>query len=221
MAKKDQTIVILSGGLDSTTLLYHLRDSGHDLKGLTLRYGQRHDKEIKFAKYHCELLSIEHKIIDLNSLSSLFSETALTNSTLPLPSGEYATGTIENTTVPNRNMIFLSIAMSWAIQLGFANVAFGAHRSLTVNYPDCTPQFANAMDTVGGVCDWEPVNVLCPFVSWTKAEIVKRGLDLQVPFNRTWSCYEGQEVPCGECSTCIDRIKAFETAGVTDPLLQE
>ena len=91
MAKKDQTIVILSGGLDSTTLLYHLRHSGHDLKGLTLRYGQRHDKEIKFAKYHCELLSIEHKIIDLNSLSSLFSETALTNSTLPLPSGEYAT----------------------------------------------------------------------------------------------------------------------------------
>ena len=77
------------------------------------------------------------------------------------------------------------------------------------------------MDTVGGVCDWEPVNVLCPFVSWTKAEIVKRGLDLQVPFNKTWSCYEGQEVPCGECSTCIDRVKAFETAGVDDPLLQE
>jgi 7-cyano-7-deazaguanine synthase len=116
------------------------------------------------------------------------------------------------TIVPNRNMIMIAIATGWAIALGFDSVAFGAHSGQYTPYPDCQPAFVAAMNLATRACDYKQIEVLAPFVSWTKADIVRRRTGLQVPFNLTWSCYEGKIVPCGNCSTGIDRKDAFEIA---------
>ena len=215
---KRKTVIVLSGGLDSTTLLYHLIDEGHEVKAISADYDQRHTRELEFAAEQCALCNIEHRIIDLRSLTPIFSSSSLTNSSLQIPSGEYQDGTIQLTTVPNRNMIFLSIAIGWAINLKFNAVAFGAHASLTTNYPDCTVEFAQAMDATAQTCDWSQIRVLSPFIEWSKGDIVRRGLELGVPYALTWSCYEGTASPCGKCSTCIDRHQAFAFCHAKDPL---
>jgi 7-cyano-7-deazaguanine synthase len=114
-------------------------------------------------------------------------------------------------------MILLSVAIAWASALKFDSVAFGAHSGEHTNYPDCKPPFAKAMDAVARVCDWDPIEVLCPFVDWNKGDIVKRGIELNVPFEKTWSCYNGRQFHCGKCSTCMDRLQAFRQAGIQDP----
>ena len=113
------------------------------------------------------------------------------------------------TVVPNRNMIMLSIATGWAISLGYNSVAFGAHSGEYTPYRDCQPAFAAALNAATHVCDEKPIEVLAPFVRWSKSDIVRRGTKLGVPFELTWSCYEGGDNPCGRCSTCLDREKAF------------
>lgn len=205
-----KTVVVLSGGLDSTTLLYHLMDKGHEVKALSINYQQKHAKELGFAKSICELVSVEHRIVELQGLSAVLNNNALTNSDIDIPTGEYQDGTIQVTTVPNRNMIFLSVAIGWAAALKFNSVAFGAHAGEHTNYPDCKPPFADAMNAAAQVCDWNPIKVHSPFIDWNKGQIVKRGLELGVPFEKTWSCYNGGEIPCGECSTCVDRMQALK-----------
>jgi 7-cyano-7-deazaguanine synthase len=212
-----KTIVILSGGLDSTTLLYHYKAEGHQLHALTFNYGQRHDRELEAARTISEITQTPQEVVDLTALRPLFGANALTDHKVDLPSGEYAKETIGITTVPNRNMIMLSVAIGRAISLGFDAVAFGAHGGVNdVMYPDCSPEFAAAVNTIGQVCDNEPISVLAPFVCWEKSDIVRRGHDLGVPFEHTWSCYEGNDLPCGKCGTCIDRIRAFEAIGLRD-----
>lgn len=214
-----KTIVILSGGLDSTTLLYHLMREGHQLHALTFNYGQRHERELEAASTICKITQTPQEIVNLASLRPLFGSNALTDHELELPSGEYAKETIGITTVPNRNMIMLSVAIGRAISLGFDAVAFGAHGGVNdVMYPDCSPEFASAMNAVSHLCDDKPISVLAPFVAWEKSDIVKRGFEIDVPFDKTWSCYEGNDLPCEACGTCIDRIKAFEILGKVDPL---
>ena len=215
---KRKTIVILSGGLDSTTLLYHLRDAGHKVKALSVNYGQRHLRELDAARRICEVADVEHRVVDVSELAEIFGQNALTDMSVNVPHGEYAPSTMAVTTVPNRNMIMLSIAAGWAIASKFNAVAFGAHSGEYTPYPDCQPQFAAAMNCATHVCDDDPIELLAPFVRWDKGDIVKRGHELGVPFELTWSCYRGGDLHCGECSTCLDRKGAFAKCGISDPV---
>ena len=210
MNEQRKTVVVFSGGLDSTTLLYHLIDLGHEVKAISFDYGQRHRKELDAASRITAILQIEHRIVDVGGLAAIFGNNALTDHRVDVPQGEYSQVTMQVTVVPNRNMIMLSIATGWALALGFDSVAFGAHSGEYTPYPDCQPQFAAAVNAATHVCDETPVEVLAPFVRWSKGDIVRRGGDLGVPFELTWSCYEGGDTPCGRCSTCLDREKAFE-----------
>jgi len=214
-----KTIVILSGGLDSATLLYHLKQQGHWVHALTFNYGQRHNRELKAADEICRRTQTTQESVDLTSLRPMFGANALTDLSVTLPSGEYSNSTIGITTVPNRNMIMLSIAIGRAISLGFNAVAFGAHGGVNgVMYPDCSPDFVASIDSTAKTCDDQKISVLAPFVDWDKSMIVKRGQELAVPFELTWSCYEGNSTPCRKCGTCIDRANAFRKAGLSDPL---
>src|SRR5262249_33666324 len=155
------------------------------------------------------------------ALAGFFGGNALTNQGVALPEGGYAPETIGVTTVPNRNMVLLSVGIAWAAGLEFDAVAFGAHGGEHTNYPDCQPPFAEAMHLAAGVCDFRPIRVLAPFVTLVKTDIVRRGAELGVPFELTWSCYAGGEFHCGRCGTCIDRKAAFRQAGVKDPTQYE
>lgn len=208
-------IAAFSGGLDSTTLLYHLRAEGHEVKALSADYGQRHRaREGKAAEEIARVLEIERRVVDLRPLSTFFGANSLSDAGVAVPQGEYSEANMKLTTVPNRNMILLSVGLAWAASLKFDAVAFGAHGGEYTPYPDCQPAFAEAMDRAAQVCDWKALRVLAPFATWSKGQIVKRGADLGVPFHLTWSCYEGGDSPCGKCGTCIDRKKAFSEAGV-------
>jgi 7-cyano-7-deazaguanine synthase len=204
--------------LDSTTLLYHLRAEGQELKALSANYGQRHlARELAAANAVCTRLGVEHRTVDLTSLVGLFGGNALTTAGVGLPEGEYSADTIGVTTVPNRNMVLLSVGVAWAVSMNFDAVAFGAHGGEHTNYPDCKPPFAEVMDRAAQVCDFRPIRVLAPFVNWVKTDIVRRGMELGVPFELTWSCYAGGGEHCGRCGTCVDRRMAFQKAGVPDP----
>jgi 7-cyano-7-deazaguanine synthase len=211
-------VVVFSGGLDSTTLLYHLRDAGHFVKGLSVNYGQRHlAKELAAARTITAALGVEHETVDLRSLVAFLGRNSLTDHRVAVPEGEYSAETMAATVVPNRNMVLLSVALAWAVSTNFEAVAFGAHGGEYTPYPDCQPPFAAAMDLAAQRCHTTPVRVLTPFVEWDKAAIVRRGAALGVPFGLTWSCYNGRDLHCGSCGTCVDRRRAFERAGVPDP----
>ena len=213
-----RTVVIYSGGLDSTVVLYHLRSEGHEVKALSVNYGQRHlGLEMAAADAICSRLGVERRTVDLTALVGFFGNNALTSEGAAIPEGAYAAETIVVTAVPNRNMVLLSVGLAWAASLGFDAVAFGAHGGQFTNYPDCQPPFVDAVDRAAQVCDFLPLRVLAPFVNGVKADIVRRGAELGVPFELTWSCYVGGTVHCGRCSTCIDRRAAFANAGVPDP----
>lgn len=216
--QRKRVVVIHSGGLDSTTLLYHLLAEGHEVRSLTVLYGQRHQRrEVDAAAEVCRLLGVPRRVVDLSALAGLFGQNALSDPSVAVPEGRYEPQSMQLTTVPNRNMVFLSVALAWAVSLEFDAVAFGAHAGRSTPYPDCKPEFAEAMDRVASLCDWKPVRVLAPFVGWSKAQIVRRGAELSVPFEHTWSCYQGGVRHCGRCGTCIDRKEAFAEVGYTDP----
>lgn len=188
------------------------------MRALSAVYGQRHAaRESAASKAICHHLGVERRVVDLNSLAGFFGENALTSSRMSLPQGAYVADTIAQTTVPNRNMVLISVGLAWAASTGFDGVAFGAHGGEHTNYPDCQPAFAEAMDNAAGVCDFRPLRVYAPFVGWVKADIIRRGAELNVPFELTWSCYAGGDRHCGTCGTCVDRRAAFEVAAVPDP----
>jgi 7-cyano-7-deazaguanine synthase len=215
---KNKAIVVFSGGLDSTTLLFHLRADGYELKALSVNYGQRHlEQESAAAAAICDRLGVERRVVDLTSLVGFLGRNSLSDHSVAVPDGRYEQETMKVTTVPNRNMVLISVAIAWAVSLKFDAVAFGAHAGHYTPYPDCQPAFAEAMDRAAGLCDWQKVSVLAPFVNWDKGDIVRRGGELGVPFELTWSCYNGGEKHCGRCGTCFDWREAFAKCGLTDP----
>lgn len=218
--KEKRAVVILSGGVDSTTLTYDLKNQGFRLHAISFDYGQKHAKELEMASKTAAKLGISHKLIDLAALkqSGIFGKSALTSST-PVPESSYDVESMQTTVVPNRNMLMLSIATSYAISLGIPDVFYGAHSGDHAIYPDCRPEFVEAMDQATRLCDYLPVKIRAPYLELSKAEIVKKGLDLEINFADSWSCYEGKAVPCGKCGTCVERIAAFRTNGVQDPLM--
>lgn len=217
MSKK--TIAIVSGGLDSTVLAHHLKSSGAEVKSLSFNYGQRHKKELEYAKISMSTLGIEHRIIDLSSITQLLGGSSQTDSSIEVPEGHYAADNMKITVVSQRNLIMLSLASAWAVSLKYDSVAFAAHAGDHQIYPDCRDEFVEALDKTVKLGDWHQVSIERPFVFMTKAEIVALGDKLDTDFSSTWSCYKGGSLHCGRCGTCQERAWAFDTAGVKDPTL--
>lgn len=214
-----KTVLIYSGGLDSTVLLYHLTADGHSVFSLSVDYGQRHKRELQYAGMICRLLDVPQQIADLSAVRPLFSGSSLTSTKIEVAEGHYTEDSMKSTVVPNRNMLLLALAVSYAINLDASQVAYAAHSGDHAIYPDCRREFADAMASAIRLCDWKPVELIRPFVDWTKSDIVLRGAELGVPFEKTWSCYKGQETHCGRCGTCIERREAFFLAGLEDPTI--
>ncbi|HVY54715.1 MAG TPA: 7-cyano-7-deazaguanine synthase QueC [Thermodesulfobacteriota bacterium] len=216
-----KAVIILSGGVDSTTLVYSSLDQGYEVECLTILYGQRHKKEADSARRISEALGVSHKTVDLSPLGAILSGSALTDSKIDVPevpeTAEHY-DTLKTTIVPNRNAIFLSIAVGYAVSIDAGNVFFGAHGSDRGVYPDCREEFVEAFQASERLATDEPdLNILAPFVGMEKADIVRLGRRLGVPFGETWSCYKGGRKHCGVCSSCRERKRAFTEARVPDP----
>ena len=209
-------VVLVSGGLDSTVLIGHLQAQGHDVLAFSVNYGQRHSKELAAAIKVCDYLGVEHVCIDLSNLRIILTKSALTGM-LEVPDGHYEDDSMKATVVPNRNMLLLSSAISLCISRGFDGVAYAAHAGDHAIYPDCRPAFAEAMGVAANLCDYQPVQLLRPFIRMSKAEIVSEGTNLNLPLHLTWSCYKGGVKHCGTCGTCVERKEAFTLSSVEDP----
>ena len=194
-----------------------MRSEGHRIKALGIDYGQHHIKELAAARSICDTVNVEFQIGNLSELGSLLAGSALTSHDLDVPDGHYTDESMQLTVVPNRNMLMLSVAIAWAVSSDFGGVAYAAHAGDHAIYPDCRPEFVDALFHAARVCHYRPIDVVCPFIHRTKADIVKIGDGLSVPFAQTWSCYRGETLHCGRCGTCTERAEAFVLAGVSDP----
>lgn len=221
MSKK--TVVLLSGGLDSTTALYWAEAEGYQPYCLIMDYGQRHHREIESAKRIVEMKKFPYQLIHCEIP---WRGSALLDPQIEVPSGrsyEEMTSGIPVTYVPARNTLFLSYALSWAETIQALAIVIGANQLDWSGYPDCRGEFFQAFEKVIekgtrlGV-EGKTIQILAPLLSKTKSEIVLLGKQLGVPFEWTWSCYQGGEVPCGECDSCLLRAKGFEEIGIEDPL---
>lgn len=225
-----RALVLCSGGVDSTTLLAMAVDrcGAENVYALSISYGQRHNKEIDAAKAVAKHYGVEQRFLDLAAIFVDSNCSLLAHSTQEVPEESYADQLSESkgkpvsTYVPFRNGLFLSSAASMALSLGCSVLYYGAHHDDWAGnaYPDCSQEFVDAMNNAIVEGTGGELHMEAPFVQWSKADIVRKGLDLGVPYELTWSCYEGGEKPCGVCGTCIDRIRAFELNGVTDPLMR-
>ena len=224
-------LVLSSGGVDSTTCLaMAVKEVGaENVLALSVYYGQKHDKEIQAAKKVAEYYGVRRMELDLSVIFAGSNCSLLKQSTKDIPLESYAQQIEEthgerpvSTYVPFRNGLFLSSAASIALSHGCSKIMYGAHADDAAGaaYPDCSLDFVNAMNQAIYLGSGNQLTIEAPFVSLTKADVVKKGLELGVPYALTWSCYEGGDKPCGKCGTCIDRQKAFEKNGVVDPLLK-
>ncbi|MCD7756903.1 MAG: 7-cyano-7-deazaguanine synthase QueC [Clostridiales bacterium] len=226
-----KALVLSSGGVDSTTALaLAVEQYGREnVVALSISYGQKHDMEISSAKAVAQHYGVEQLFLDLTDIFQYSDCSLLRQSDEDIPLESYAeqieeTGgeTPVSTYVPFRNGLFLSCAASIALSKGCGVLIYGAHADDAAGfaYPDCSPAFHQAMDAAVYEGSGHQLRIEAPFVRWTKAQVVKKGLELGVPYELTWSCYQGGDKPCGQCGTCLDRAKAFAENGVPDPALQ-
>ena len=226
-----KALVLFSGGIDSTTALaLAINKYGKDrVIALSVSYGQKHDKEIQAAIAVAEYYGVEHLLLDLRKIFTYSNWSVLKQSTEKIPEESYAKQisktngeTPVSTYVPFRNGLFLSSAASIALSKDCEVIYYGAHAddSAGFAYPDCSPVFNRAMNEAIWEGSGHQLKIEAPFVNVSKAEVVRIGLELNVPYELTWSCYEGGEKPCGKCGTCIDRAAAFQANHVEDPALQ-
>lgn len=214
-------MVVLSGGMDSATLLYHMLEEGFECEAVTVDYGQRHSREIVAARDVCESRGIKHHEVDFSELGQFLTGSSQTDSSVPVPHGHYEAEAMKATVVPNRNMVLLSIAASIAIARDCGVLAYGAHAGDHAIYPDCRPEFVVEMQRVLSVCHYDPLLLRVPFIALSKGDICIAGQELGVPYELTWTCYEGGLKACGKCGACQERLEAFKDAGVEDPIKYE
>ena len=212
-----KALVLFSGGLDSTVLSSQMKQEATETRLLSIDYGQRHAKELDHSQKVADHLGLVHEILKLPQLGTILGGSSLTDKNLILPEGHYAEESMKSTVVPNRNMLFLALATSYALSIGATAVAYAAHSGDHAIYPDCRSEFADAMQTAIQLADWNTIELMRPFVDWNKAEIVHRGAQLKTPLEKTWSCYKGGHLHCGRCGTCIERREAFDLCGIKDP----
>lgn len=213
------TLLVLSGGLDSTTLLYDYADS--IALAVTFQYGSNHNKrEAAFAKYHCDKLGIEHIEIDLAFMGKYF-KSSLLDGADAIPEGNYDEDNMKSTVVPFRNGIMLSVAAGLAESRGLKNVMMANHSGDHAIYPDCRPEFVKEMTAAIEAGTYEGVKLVAPYTDITKADIVSRGAKLGIDYSKTYSCYKGGEHHCGVCGTCRERKEAFTLAGVKDDTIYD
>lgn len=209
------SVIIVSGGLDSITLLY---DKAETIAlAVSFDYGQNHGtKELPFAAHHCRKLGIPHITIPLSFMHRYF-KSSLLDGAEAIPEGHYAEENMKSTVVPFRNGIMLAIATGIAESHGLKRVYIANHGGDHTIYPDCRPDFIQAMDGAATAGTFVNVRIEAPYTNITKADIVCRGTALGVDYSKTWSCYKGSDVHCGKCGTCVERKEAFLEAGVKDP----
>lgn len=223
-----KVLVLSSGGVDSTTCLgMAVKKYGREnVVALSIYYGQKHDKEIKAADDVAKYYNVEHIKLDLSKMFEYSDCSLLSHSDKDIPKESYAEqimkteGTPVSTYVPFRNGLFIASAASIALSKGCSKIMYGAHADDSAGnaYPDCSKAFNDAMNTAVYEGSGKQLSIEAPFVGMNKAGVVKLGLEIGVPYELTWSCYEGNDEPCGKCGTCIDRIAAFEANDVKDPI---
>ena len=218
-------VVLLSGGLDSSTALAHALEKGYDVVALTFDYGQRHARELESARMIARHYGVKsHIVIEMDI--GRYLDSSLTDDSREIPANSGAgngSSGIPDTYVPGRNIVFLGVASAIAEGLGAEAVIIAANAVDFSGYPDCTPEFIDAFQetlrvgTKKGVSG-PPVRVLAPLIDMSKADIVREAMRLGVPLEKTWSCYAGGERACGVCDSCRFRLRGFDEAGETDPL---
>jgi 7-cyano-7-deazaguanine synthase len=213
--KDRKAVVLFSGGLDSTTVLYYAMAKGYKCKCLMFDYGQRHSKELLSAVKIANLVKVENVIIKMNLP---WTNDVLTSSSEIIPVHKHLPKTIPSTYVYGRNTLFLSYALSYAQSIKACVIFIGANAVDFSNYPDCTPEFIKAYNNVLKTLKTEIV-VCAPLLKLNKAQIIKLGTKLNVPYKNTWTCYNGYKKPCMKCDSCKLRIKGFKEAKLSDPAL--
>ena len=216
----EKAVVIYSGGMDSFTILNRAIKEGFEVYALTFDYGQKHKKEIRYAESVCQELGISHRIIDITAINQLLQSSSLT-SDKEIPEGHYEAANMKSTVVPNRNMILLSLAIGYAVDIDANRVYYGAHSGDHAIYPDCRPDFVHAMNRVAKLANYEPVDIVTPYLNGDKIEILADGLKMGLDYGKTWTCYNGREKACGKCGSCVERLEAFDKNGAVDPLEYE
>ena len=215
-----KAVILLSGGLDSATILYEAKRKGFTPYGLIFEYGQRHHKEINRAKKIAEYAKCRYRVM---KIALPWQGSSLLDKRLRLPQrGETPKGKIPSTYVPARNIIFLSFAVSFAEAIGARAVFIGANAIDYSGYPDCRPEFFEAYQKMLGKglkasVEGKTIKIHTPLIHKTKAQIIEMGMALKVPYHLTWSCYQGGRKPCGKCDSCLLRKKGFEMLNVEDP----
>ena len=213
-------VILLSGGLDSATTLYVAKKSGFKCFCLVFDYGQRHKKEINCAKKIAQKSGCSYKILKIDLP---WGGSALLDKKIKVPTAKGKN--IPVTYVPARNTIFLSFALSYAEAIGADAIFIGANAVDFSGYPDCRPKYYTAFQKLGKIgtkkgVEGKSIKIFTPLINKTKAEIIKLGIKLGVPYRFTWSCYKGGRFPCGKCDSCIFRAKGFKEANLNDPLLR-
>jgi len=224
MGQNKKAVILLSGGLDSATVLYWAVKKGYDPQALIFDYGQRHRREVGSARALCKRAGVPYQVISIKlpwQGSSLLDK----KKALPKAKNLKAVGAeIPSTYVPGRNTLFLSYGVSFAEATGAGAVMIGANALDYSGYPDCRPDFITAMSTVFKLGtkagrQGRPIRIIAPLLKLTKAQIIKLGNKLDVPYRLTWSCYSGGKKPCGTCDACLLRAKGFREAGAKDPAI--
>jgi 7-cyano-7-deazaguanine synthase len=214
-------ILIVSGGLDSTTMAYSAHDEfpSDDMLMLSFNYGQRHAvQELALAGETARHLGMKHTIIDMSFMQPLM-KSALTDTSVDVPEGHYAHDTMKATVVPNRNALMLNIGIAAAVTYGAEFVATGVHAGDHDVYPDCRPEFIASQQRTALIANEgfirEGFRIIAPYLNKTKTDIAVDAGHLNVPLHKTWSCYKGGAIHCGRCSTCVERLEAIYEAGLS------
>jgi 7-cyano-7-deazaguanine synthase len=214
---REKVVVLVSGGMDSVTALFEAHARYEVAGAISFHYGSKHnDCEIPFAAHQAGRLGVPHRVIHLDFIGALF-ESDLLKKGGEIPKGHYEEQTMKRTVVPFRNGIMLSIAAGFAESVQAHGLVIAAHAGDHAIYPDCREDFMKAMGDAMRLGTYAEVKLIRPFISITKADIVARGHQFEIDYARTWSCYVGGEIHCGECGTCVERREAFMLAGIPDP----